>query len=456
MPARVLVVDDLPANVKLLEVKLTREYYDVITALDGPTALEAAETESPDIILLDVMMPGMDGFEVCRRLREVSDRVLGLEAGADDFLTKPISDLPLFARIKSLTRLKMTMDEWRRREETCDQFGVLTPGRSSDEEDTTAARVLVVERDEALCKTIARAVAREEPDEVITARCHEEAVALARDSRLDLVIVGAVPGGEDTEMLRFCSALRAQEASRNLPILILVDEDEEEHLAKGLELGVNDYVVKPVDRNELAARARTQIRRKRYQERLHANYERSLSLALTDSLTGLYNHRYATTHLATVIERVAAGTKPVGVLMIDIDFFKPVNDKYGHAVGDEVLRQVARRLADSVRGFDMVARLGGEEFTVVHLDTSPQVVARIAERVRRAIASAPFPVSDPVGEIDLTVSIGATMVRPGVDTPDTLLKRADQAMYQAKRQGRNQVVMELGLDEEVRVQSATA
>jgi two-component system cell cycle response regulator len=235
-----------------------------------------------------------------------------------------------------------------------------------------------------------------------------------------------------------------------------VGEDEEEHLAKGLELGVNDYVVKPVDRNELAARARTQIRRKRYQERLHANYERSLSLALTDSLTGLYNHRYATTHLATMIERVAAGTKPVGVLMIDIDFFKPVNDKYGHAVGDEVLRQVAKRLANSVRGFDMVARLGGEEFTVVHLDTSPQVVARIAERVRHAIASAPFPVSDPVGEIDLTVSIGATMVQPGVDTPDTLLKRADQAMYQAKRQGRNQVVMELGLDEEVRVQSATA
>lgn len=472
MPARVLVVDDLPTNVKLLEAKLAREYYDVITAYDGPGALEAAENRSPDIILLDVMMPGMDGFEVCQRLREnpktrhipvimvtalseVSDRVHGLEAGADDFLTKPVNDLPLFARIKSLTRLKMTMDEWRRREETCDQFGVLSGDSKAVEGDATGARVLVVERDRMLRESISRALARDKP-EVLVAEDQEEAMRLVRGDGFDLVIVGTLPAEGKTEALRFCSTLRAQERSRGVPILLVLDEDEEERLAKGLELGVNDYILKPIDANELVARARTQVRRKRYQDRLHANYERSLALALTDSLTGLYNHRYALTHLGTVIERMGEGSKPVGVLMIDIDHFKPVNDRYGHAVGDEVLREVARRLCQSVRGFDMVARLGGEEFVVVHLDTCPDNVAGIAERIRRMIADTPFRVSDPVGEIKVTVSVGATLVRPADDTPETLLKRADQAMYRAKRQGRNQVVVELAEEEEAGARTATA
>src|SRR5690349_19237118 len=142
MTARVLVVDDMPANVKLLEAKLAVEYFDVATAANGEDAIALATSTPPDIILLDIMMPGMDGFEVCKRLKadprtahvpiimvtalsEAEDRVRGLECGADDFLTKPVNDLALYARIRSLVRLKMTADEWRLRQATGTHLGML-------------------------------------------------------------------------------------------------------------------------------------------------------------------------------------------------------------------------------------------------------------------------------------------------------------------------------------------
>src|SRR5919202_3252320 len=154
MSGRVLVVDDVDVNVKLLEAKLSAEYFDVLTASNGPTALEVAARELPDIVLLDVMMPQMDGFEVCRRLKsdertadipvvmvtalsDVADRLRGLEAGADDFLTKPVNDIALFARVRSLIRLKRMMEEWRLREDVCGRFAALPGAEASPVEEAS-------------------------------------------------------------------------------------------------------------------------------------------------------------------------------------------------------------------------------------------------------------------------------------------------------------------------------
>jgi two-component system cell cycle response regulator len=234
--------------------------------------------------------------------------------------------------------------------------------------------------------------------------------------------------------------LRNKEETRQLPILVLVEESETERLAKALEIGVTDYLVRPIDRNELLARTRTQIRRKRYQDRLRSNLQESMTLAVTDSLTGLHNRRYFSSHADNAVAEARDGGKPVAVCLLDIDHFKVVNDTHGHGVGDEVLRQFAERVTHSVRGVDLAARYGGEEFVVLLPDTDLGVAVRVAERLRRGVASEPMMVSVDGGKIDVTCSIGVTACVPG-ETAKDMLKRADDALYTAKRQGRNVVVV---------------
>jgi two-component system cell cycle response regulator len=449
MTARVLVVDDILANVRLLEAKLAAEYFDVVTAMNGVDALEAVNRTKPDIVLLDVMMPGLDGIEVCRRIKaspatqhipvimvtaldQPEDRVRGLEAGADDFLTKPVNDVALFCRVKSLVRLKMLTDELRSRTGG-DPLRLIQADLA--DVDKEPGNILVIDNRPALGERI----------RTFLAGCHEVLVAPGPREALDLFSGGGVIelvivnlDMEGVDALRVCSQLKSVEQTRQTPILIIVDPDDHQRLLRALDLGVNDYLIRPIDRQELLARVSTQIRRYRYTERLRTSVRNSMEMAITDALTGLYNRRYLESHLAHLIDYAVNRGKLLSVLTLDVDFFKSVNDTYGHDAGDRVLQEMAGRLRASIRSSDLACRTGGEEFVVVLAGTDLQTAERVGERVRKMVAAKPF-LAAPGCPLSITVSLGISSLARVEDAPEDLLKRADQALYRAKREGRNRV-----------------
>lgn len=456
MSARVLVVDDILPNVKLLEAKLSCEYYEVITATSGLEALEKVENENPDIVLLDIMMPGMDGFEVCRRIKanpekahipvvmvtaltDVQDKVRGLEAGADDFLSKPINDVALMARVRSLARLKMAIDEWKLRENSANQFGVVSEQSNIMNEPVEGARILLVEDKDYEREKISKSLSTD-MNIVIGVENGMKAMELVATQDFDILMVSL--NLKDEDGLRLCSHLRSNEKTRSLPIVMIAGEEDIERVAHGLEIGAHDYIMRPLDKNELLARVRTQIRRKRFQDRLRSTYEISLSMALTDSLTNLYNRRYLDVHLEKLIEKNGESKKALGIIMLDIDHFKEVNDTHGHNVGDEILKVFSDRLKDNLRSFDLIVRLGGEEFVAILPDVSPERAYLVAERLRKSIADEPIICGVEGGSLQITTSVGGAIINNGGHTIPEVLDRADKCLYQAKDLGRNCTVFE--------------
>ena len=296
MTARILVVDDIIANVKLLEARLTSEYFDVTTANSGPQALEICQKTPIDVILLDVMMPGMDGFEVCRKLKsdprtqyipvimitaldQASDKIRGLEAGADDFLTKPVDDIALITRVKNLSRLKTVTDELIARLVNQNQIqgDVFLESLREAKNNAEPCQILTIDDHPRSACRIAEAL----PDYAMEIESDAQAALFKlTEVNYDLLILSL--SLKNSDGLRICSQIRSMERTRHLPILTITDPGDEARLLRALDMGVNDYLVRPIDTHELVARVQTQLKRKRYTDFLQNQFDERAELAIVD------------------------------------------------------------------------------------------------------------------------------------------------------------------------------
>lgn len=458
MAGKILIVDDVATNRIVLKVKLSGARYDTIQASTGEEALRLIAQESPDLVLLDVQLPDMSGIDICRAIKSdpttlqmpvivitafpsTEIRLEALRAGADDFMVKPFDELVLLARLRSLMRASETDDELVQRESTYRELGlgeVPVPGIEPP------FQVCLVAQNREAALAWKTALARQLPHGNLTILDRDEVLSAAAAPRSPDAFVIAADIGRPGEGLRLMSELRSRTASRYAVICIAVPDSARETSAVALDLGASDLLPvnlsTPEAAEEAALRLTAHVTRKRRHDQSRDLVADGLRLALIDPLTGLYNRRYAMPHVARLAERSEVTGRPFAVMVLDLDHFKSVNDTYGHAAGDAVLVEVARRLAANLRQVDLVARVGGEEFLVAMPETTLDNARIAAERLCRVMEQSPIVVPDGRA-IPITVSIGLAL-GGGLAEPAPVadvITQADRALLGSKASGRNQV-----------------
>lgn len=449
MAANILVVDDVETNIKILEAKLLDEFYIVYTAKSGYEAIEVLKKNKIDVVLLDCMMPDLDGFETCRiikasphsmhipvviitALTDIEDKIKGLEAGADEFLTKPVNDTALFARLRSLTNMKNVLDELRLRNETNAQLGV---PQTRIKYNVANSRILVVNDDEIQSKNFEKSLSRITKN-IRRAKDQKDMMSIATEFEPNAVIISCQM--ENVHPARLVVALKNNKKTMHSTIIMSSEEPNMDIVLKSMEKGASDYILLPLDPNELLARIKTQLQRKYYADSLRENIDTGINLAITDPLSELHNRRYFETHLPNLIKEVKDQEKTLYAMMIDIDHFKSINSKYGFQTGDGAIKAVACALGDTIPITNLTARIGGEEFFAT-FSAPDKDIQEVAEELREKISNCTSEGKLPK-DLKVTASIGITKLLPG-DTMDDLVQRADKALRKAKQTGRNKVVM---------------
>ncbi len=448
---RIMIVDDDPLNIKLLEAKLPAEKFETLSALNGPIAIQKILRDLPDLVLLDIMMPGMDGFSVSRwikgnpatqeipiimitALEGLENKIKGLEAGADEFLNKPVNSIELLTRINSLLRLKKYRERLSLRHQTKQSLFGPDTSWEKREEIPPLQKILLVDDNEKDLQILRSSMGGEpyRMEQVITG---EAALERMQKESFDLILLDVLlPGIDGFEV---CRQLKGMKHTREMQVILITCLSELENKIKGIELGADDYLMKPINARELKARVKVLLDKKRCLDTLKNDYEKTLNLSIYDGLTGLYNQTYYKKFIEQELKRAQRQKYPVSLIILDIDNFKKINDSLGHPAGDQILSDLGSLIKNNIREIDFPARYGGDEFVLVLPYSAKEETIFIARRLMSSIESWPARQVDLKNQEKLTLSMGIAFFPQQGSTPDDLIRHADLALYEAKRLGKN-------------------
>ena len=449
----ILIVDDEPLNVKLLSSKLAVAEYETVSAFNGKTALEIAQTKPPDLILLDIMMPEMDGYEVTEILKQdpetkdipiilitaldgTEDKLKGLEAGADEFLNKPVNTAELLARVKSLLRLKLYQDQLKARTDPQAFLASQGEGDTVSQREVHLPTILLVEDNEKDVRLI-QSYLQGEAYHMEVVKTGEETISKVLKDKIDLVLLDILlPGMDGFEVVK---RLKEMEEAENIQILAITSLQDMESKIKGIELGADDYLVKPINKHEIRVRIKSLVKKKAYLDTLQDGYQTAVFSAITDRLTGLYNRAYFDHNIRLELKRAERQKIPLSLILMDIDDFKYYNDSFGHLTGDGILRTLGKLAKESIREIDSAVRYGGEEFAFLLPSTDKEGALVVAERLRCIIFDHDFFSENKLTAKRLSVSLGLAVYPDEADSLEELIQNADNQLYRAKREGKNRV-----------------
>lgn len=444
MSAKILLIDPLATNRITLGFKLRKAHYTVTSV----SCLDELHADYGNLHWDLILLGAQDSVEIDRIKADKTlntlpiiaiydqdirfDRLALLKAGADEVLSKPIKEKVLLAKIRSLLRMTHAAKELRLREDTNRILGF-----NEAPSGFVARPKCVVISDTPRKQSILADQLADIRGITFQWMTRNDFHALGDEAACGDCFILCLSESNPRKSINLLLEMRSNMETRHCAILVAAVEDATNSAMDALDLGANDVLLTSFSPQEIDHRIHAQIRHKKTNDRLRESVQAGLDAALNDPLTGLYNRRYAMTHLAHCVDNARDSRSDLAVILVDLDHFKVINDTYGHTVGDTVLISVAQRLKEAVRASDMIARIGGEEFMILLVDTPPLIAQTLADRLCRVIADTALPdITHPI-----TASMGLRSFGPHIQetSPQELFEQADTALYQAKSNGRNQV-----------------